>query len=86
MPNEGAIQADLNSNFFRYMREYLRITFDCFQLETQILLATPVTIYDGSFLRPVEGPGETRPKKPDFGVCKENGQGASSILCLYMSF
>ena len=68
--NEAELHTSLDSHLLRYMRQYLRITFQRFGSELRRLSATPVTIRDGNFMKTI------RQKKPDFGVYSESIRGA----------
>ena len=70
--NEGQLHASLDSHLFRYMRQYLRITFDQFRSEQSLASAVPVTIRDGHFMKTINQ------KKPDFGVYNERIRGVLS--------
>jgi hypothetical protein len=67
--NEGQFHASLDSHLFRYLRQYLRVTFRDFKQQTTALSAEPVTIRDGNFMKNINN------KKPDFGVYNERIRG-----------
>jgi hypothetical protein len=72
--NESQLHASLDTHLFKYMRQYLRITFEKFGDQTKALKATPVSIRDGGFLKTV------KTKKPDFGVYRESVRGVFTTL------
>ena len=67
--NEGQFHASLDSHLFRYLLQYLRITFRDFKQGTTALSAEPITVRDGNFMKNINN------KKPDFGVYKERIRG-----------
>lgn len=71
--NEGQLHASLDSHLVRYLRQYLRITFETFGRQARDLNASAITVRDGNFMRQVRG------NKPDFGVYKQSVRGSFAI-------